>query len=739
MSTQTHRRNVTRAGILLSTTMTFSVLAAAQIAAPSSQLSAPHSVSTAPVEPSVISLAAPAQPHAAALNGEHSFKNAPSSYHVFDSAKAGEDAGVESLTLNFSGATTLTKITSKSKDFVVESGGTCQQGGRFAKGDSCTLLVSFHPQSAGNRLGSITVENSADVHAFSLGLVGNGYAPVISFTPAVITTVPATVSGSTGSIKSATSLAVDGGDIVYVADTGNNLLKQLDSSGTITPTSPAFATPASIAVDSAGIIYSANTTGSTYYFSFYTPWGSQTAYGYTYAAGTCTPSTPCALNTVGLSRPTNLSMDAYDNLFFEEGTKGAAEMPVASISGGSGSLKLWYLTDQYSYSSGNGASFAADASGNIYTFYNYGSTCVVFEEPLYNAEYSPTANRVAGGSKCGFSGDGGQGRSAEISTSLGQMAFDIAGNLYFADAGNQRVRRIDNATGIINTIAGTGTAGYSGDGGAATSATLSAPTGVGVDSQGQVYILSNAPTAGPTQVLRKIGPNGYLNFGSQPKGVASTAHTVTVSNTGNSQLTLISALITGANASDFTIDPGTTNCALTANAVLNAGQSCKIGFIFNPAATGTRTASLVLNGNTVTGSNIIQLTGNSVSSLPSPTMTVAWPGSGANITTGSALGFKVTLAGSPTPTGTVTMTLDGVTVSGSPATIASGLAYLYVSTAVLGSHTLKAVYNGDSNWAAGATASVTYNVVAAAAKCGTCVVGHPEPISTGPHHLSLNP
>ena len=275
--------------------------------------------------------------------------------------------------------------------------------------------------------------------------------------PALITTVPGTVSSGTGTISTATNMAIDGGDIIYVADAGNNKIEKIDSSGNITTTANTpIATPASLAVDSFGIIYTANVSGSTYYFSIYYPWGSETAFGYAHTAGTCTPSAPCAFSAVGMSSPANMSMDAYDNLFFEEGTKGAAEMPIASIAGGSGSLNLWYLSDQFAYSSGSAGSFAADANGNIYTDYNFTSTgfCALLEEPLYNAEYSPTANRVAGGAACGFSGDGAGAKGAEISSKIGQMAFDIFGNLYFADSGNQRVRRIEATSGIIRTIAG---------------------------------------------------------------------------------------------------------------------------------------------------------------------------------------------------------------------------------------------------------------------------------------------
>src|SRR5206468_577155 len=122
---------------------------------------------------------------------------------------------------------------------------------------------------------------------------------------------------------------------LYIPDVGNNTIKQIDSSGTIHTVAPVFATPQSLTVDSSGFMYSANKPGSTYYFSFYAPWGSQSAYGNTYVAGSCTPSTPCSLASVGLSKPANIGIDPYDNLFMAEGTKGAAEMPVAGLAGGS--------------------------------------------------------------------------------------------------------------------------------------------------------------------------------------------------------------------------------------------------------------------------------------------------------------------------------------------------------------------------------------------------------------------
>ena len=93
----------------------------------------------------------------------------------------------------------------------------------------------------------------------------------------------------------------------------------------------------------------------------------------------------------------------------------------------------------------------------------------------------------AGDSTIGYSGDGGQATAAALN-SPHSVSLDIWGNIYIADFGNNNIRKIDIVTGVISTIAGNGVAGYSGDGGAATSAKLNGPTCVVVDSLGNIYI-----------------------------------------------------------------------------------------------------------------------------------------------------------------------------------------------------------------------------------------------------------
>jgi cysteine-rich repeat protein len=94
---------------------------------------------------------------------------------------------------------------------------------------------------------------------------------------------------------------------------------------------------------------------------------------------------------------------------------------------------------------------------------------------------------VAGTGESGFAGDGGPATSAQLRETSG-VAVDGFGNLFVADTGNHRIRRVAAQSGIITTIAGNGVEGYSGDGGAATSAALNRPDGITVDAYGNVWI-----------------------------------------------------------------------------------------------------------------------------------------------------------------------------------------------------------------------------------------------------------
>lgn len=114
-----------------------------------------------------------------------------------------------------------------------------------------------------------------------------------------------------------------------------------------------------------------------------------------------------------------------------------------------------------------------------------------------------TISTYAGGTR-GAYGDGGPAATAQLLVPQG-MAFDSAGNLYVADMGHYLVRKITPA-GVISTVAGNGEEGYSGDGGAATSATFGAPVGVAVDTNGNLYISDRAH-----HVIRKVTSAGIIS------------------------------------------------------------------------------------------------------------------------------------------------------------------------------------------------------------------------------------
>ncbi|WP_167434103.1 cadherin-like beta sandwich domain-containing protein [Paenibacillus silvae] len=111
---------------------------------------------------------------------------------------------------------------------------------------------------------------------------------------------------------------------------------------------------------------------------------------------------------------------------------------------------------------------------------------------------------VAGNGFAGYSGDGGAATTAQLGIPYG-IALDSKDNLYIADMNNHRIRKVDAKTGIITTVAGNGSYGYSGDGGDALSAQLNEPLDVAIDSKGNVYIADSA-----NQSIRKVDPEGKI-------------------------------------------------------------------------------------------------------------------------------------------------------------------------------------------------------------------------------------
>jgi trimeric autotransporter adhesin len=143
---------------------------------------------------------------------------------------------------------------------------------------------------------------------------------------------------------------------------------------------------------------------------------------------------------------------------------------------------------------GNGTSGSSGDGGPVTGAALSGSSGVAVDSAgnLYIADYNRVRKvsngiitTVAGNGTLGFSGDGGPATSAELN-GLEGIAVDSGGKLYIADTANNRVRMVSN--GVISTVAGSASAGFGGDGGPATSAQLDGTDGIAVDSAGNIYI-----------------------------------------------------------------------------------------------------------------------------------------------------------------------------------------------------------------------------------------------------------
>jgi len=137
----------------------------------------------------------------------------------------------------------------------------------------------------------------------------------------------------------------------------------------------------------------------------------------------------------------------------------------------------------------------ADATGNVY----FASASA----RIRKVSASGTITTIAGTGVAGYSGDGGPATSATIDFYSRSLAVDVSGNVYFTDHSSNRLRMI-NVAGTISTFAGTGTAGYSGDGGPATAATINYPRCIASDNSGNIYI-SDA-----NYRIRKINSAGII-------------------------------------------------------------------------------------------------------------------------------------------------------------------------------------------------------------------------------------
>ena len=180
-----------------------------------------------------------------------------------------------------------------------------------------------------------------------------------------------------------------------------------------------------------------------------------------------------------LSGPTGMSFDSFGNVYIAERghirrVDGLTKQISTVVEGSGLSLSLEDGTD-YPYD------VKLDAAGNLY--WSDTAAHIVRKRDGITG----VITTVAGRGSSGYSGDGGLATEAELSLPTG-LALDVDGNIYVVDSGNHTLRRVDRITGVITTLAGTGTPGFSGDGGSAPAARLNAPVGIAIDRSGNFYV-----------------------------------------------------------------------------------------------------------------------------------------------------------------------------------------------------------------------------------------------------------
>jgi trimeric autotransporter adhesin len=326
-------------------------------------------------------------------------------------------------------------------------------------------------------------------------------------------------------LSSPQAIALDGHNNLYIADQGNGRIREISNgaintiagtgqTGNNGPATAAIINSRFIAVDAAGDLYFSQP--DTYVVSKVSA-----ATGIiTTVAGNGTPGSKSEsgvlANGAPLSIPFGVALDPAGNLFIADSNF----LQIFEVSGGV--LTSIAGNGQFGIAGVGGPAPAADllgpsgialdSAGDIYFSDDTDVSGTVGGPPL---SFNPlqdrllkisngTLTQVAGDGSRGSEGDGGPAISAQLLGPQG-LATDSAGNIYIADTGNDKIRKITAETGIITTVAGTGARGFFGDNGQAVSAELKDPQDVAVDSSGNIYIADSGNYS-----IRKVSSNGII-------------------------------------------------------------------------------------------------------------------------------------------------------------------------------------------------------------------------------------
>jgi len=501
-----------------------------------------------------------------------------------------------SSTLTFTGVPASTAFSlSNTSDFSV--------GAPSCSGGNCSVVVSFQPQRPGLRKSGVVASNNGSVVA-DASVYGVGLSPQLNLAPGVISTL-ANRSTSGLSTSSPNGVAIGPPGTIYFSDTSRNFVYSLNArtgqatvfAGTGAATGRAgdggpataaqLSAPSGLAVDAQGNLFIADTGNheirevniSTGVISTVAGNGTQGLTGDGSAA-----------TAAELSYPNAVAIDVAGNVFISD--TGNSRIREVTISNG---LISTIAGTTVGFSGDGGPAISAqlnrpsglnfDASGNLFIADNFN---FVIREIS-----GTTINTVVGNHTGGYSGDGGTATSAELYDPVG-VVVDAGGDMYIAEQGNAVIRKVTgDSSHTISTIAGNPQRiSYTGDSGPASAATLSAPTYLALDEVGNLVI----DDAGNRAIRRISASNTLLNF--PLTAVGQTASTVlTVSNTGNEPLN-VNSMTFPAN---FVAGAGGT-CSST-TPTLASGQSCTLTVNFVAPASGTTAGTLQVASNSLNQSS----------------------------------------------------------------------------------------------------------------------------------------
>jgi len=405
-----------------------------------------------------------------------------------------------------------------------------------------------------------TISPAANFHILDVLVDGVSVGAVSGYTFASVT----------GSHNiSATFDLLSSGDIITVAGGGTGVASQATAAN--------LALPSGVAFDDKGNFYIADT--NNHLVRMVDPAGVMTTVagdgsaGYSGDGGAATKSS--------LYSPTGVAIDRTGNLYIADSSNNRIRMVDASgiISTVAGDGSSGYYGDRgIARKAGLSmpSAVAVDGNGILYIADTKNSV-------IRMVDPSGIIYTAAGTGTQGYSGDGGTATSADLSAPFG-IAVDGNGAFYIADTGNSVIRMVDSS-GIISTVAGNGTPGYSGDGGTAWKEQLKMPSGVAVDGVGALYIADTnnqrirmVDTSGTITTVAGIGSPGFSGDGGPataaqlytPSGIAvDKTGTFYIADASNNRIRMVVSLTPDTSPDPFTfIDQG--NVALNSSVISGA-------------------------------------------------------------------------------------------------------------------------------------------------------------------------